>query len=149
MTTTKQRKPQSEIEKVQMRQKRTFKRRIRNTFTGAGFTYIPTGNHQMYIGNRYVEIDSAFVYENIWLLCEDTIATTDIRDHIIDKNEAFGEIRTHLPDVVNMLTNLLPDYKNYLNKYKTERIKIFGLYIPLNDPLLFEDDYKRYSNLTI
>lgn len=72
-------------EQLLKREKRTFKTKIRNIFTGSGFTYIPTNDQEMTIGLRKVEIDSVFIYENIWLVCEDTVKTSNIRDHIRTK----------------------------------------------------------------
>lgn len=68
------RKPLTQ-EQIDKRTKTVFKRKIRNIFTGMGFTYVPTNDHEMVIGLRKVEIDALFIFENIWLLCEDTIAT--------------------------------------------------------------------------
>lgn len=129
------------------RTKTAFKRKIRNIFTGAGFCYIPTNNHEMNIGLRKVEIDSLFIYENIWLLCEDTVKTTNIRDHIRTKNEAFGEIRKNLPSFIKELNNQFPEQQEIFNRYETARIKLFGLYIPRDEPKLSDDDYALFDNL--
>lgn len=63
------RKPLTQ-EQIDKRTKTVFKRKIRNIFTGMGFTYVPTNDHEMVIGLRKVEIDALFIFENIWLLCE-------------------------------------------------------------------------------
>ncbi len=57
---------------------------------------MPTNDQEMYIGFRKVEVDALFLYENVWLICEDTVKTTNIRDHIRTKNEAFGQIKGNL-----------------------------------------------------
>lgn len=134
-------------EQLLKRQKTAFKRKIRNMFTGAGFSYIPTNDHEMYIGHRKVEVDSLFIYENIWLICEDTVQITNIKDHIRTKNEAMGEIRINFPVFVEELVKMFPEHSTLLKKYNIERIKIFGLYIPLNDPMLSSDDYYRFDQL--
>jgi len=134
-------------EQLLKRQKRVFKRKIRNVFTGAGFTYVPTNDHEMYIGHRRIEVDSLFIYENVWLVCEDTVQTTNIRDHIRTKNEAMGEIKENLPVFIEKLAELFPGQSDLLKKYNPDRIKLFGLYIPQTDPLLSADDYYLYSNL--
>lgn len=135
-------------EQLLVREKRSFKTKIRNVFTSAGFKCIPTNDHEMKIGLRKVEIDSLFIYENIWLVCEDTIKTTDIRDHIRTKNEAINEIRKNTSNFIEKLTELFPDHSGLLNKYDRERIKIFGLYIPKTELSLSKDDYDRFNNLT-
>ena len=75
------RKPLTQ-EQIDKRIKTVFKRKIRNIFTGMGFTYVPTNDHEMVIGLRKVEIDALFIFENIWLLCEDTIKSANIKEHI-------------------------------------------------------------------
>lgn len=134
-------------EQLLKREKRAFKTKIRNIFTGAGFKYIPTNDHEMSIGLRKVEVDSLFIHENIWLLCEDTIKTSEIRDHIRTKNEAFGEINKNLSEFINKLTELFPEHNEILNKYDVERIKIFGLYISKNELSLSKTDYELFNNL--
>lgn len=128
-------------------QKSAFKRKIRNVFTGAGFNYIPTNDKEMIIGLRTVEIDSLYIYENIWLICEDTIKETGIRDHIRTKNEAFGEIYNNLDKFKNKLLELFPEKSDLLNKYDISRVKAFGLYISKNEIHLSNNDYLLFNNL--
>lgn len=129
------------------RAKSAFKRKIVNTFSEAGFTYIPTNDQEMVIGLRTVEVDALFVYENIWLICEDTIKTTNIRDHIRTKNEAFGEIIGNLSLFKDKLIEMFPDKAAVLNKYDSDRIKAFGLYMSREELDLAENDYQLFSNL--
>ena len=135
-------------EQVDKRVKSALKRKIRNIFTVTGFTYVPTNDHEMSIGLRKVEVDALFIYENIWLLCEDTIKTTDIRDHIRIKNEAFGEIKRNLSAFRSRLVELFPDKDDLINKYDVGRIKVYGLYVSKEYVPLSENDYKLFSNLT-
>lgn len=129
------------------REKAAFKTKIRNIFTGAGFIYIPTNGKEMTIGLRKVEIDSLFIFDNIWLVCEDTVKTSEIRDHIRTKNESFGEIKKNLSEFIQKLTYLFPEHTDILNKFNTSRIKIFGLYISKNYLSLCKTDYDLFSNL--
>lgn len=135
--------PEQQLARIKL----VFKRKIRNIFVGAGFIYIPTNDHEMSIGLRKVEIDSLFIYKNIWLLCEDTVKTTNIRDHIRTKNEAFGEIKRNLPSFINALSNIFPEQQHIFNSYDAGRIKLFGLYIPRDEPKLTDDDYALFENL--
>ena len=128
------------------RQQALFKRRIRNVFTGAGFKYIPTNGKEMYIGYRKVEVDSLFIFENIWLVCEDTVEQTGIRDHIRTKNEAFGAIQANLLSFIDNLASLFPESQDLFKKYNHNRIKLFCLYVPLYDPILTLDDFELFNN---
>lgn len=147
MRKSKKRKPLTE-EQLIKRNKTAFKRRIKNIFVGAGFSYIPTNDHEMNVGLRKVEVDSLYIYENIWLLCEDTIKTANIRDHIRTKNEAFGEIKQNLPEFVENLCELFPEEQSILKKYEIGRVKVFGLYISRDDIPIADTDYKLFNNLT-
>lgn len=146
MKNGKKRKPLTQ-EMQLARTKTAFKRKIRNIFTGAGFNYIPTNDHEMTIGFRKIEIDSLFIYENIWLLCEDTVQTSHIRDHIRTKNEAFGEIKQNLQSFVEELIKRFPEQRNLFTHYETGRIKLYCLYIPFTEPTLSQDDYLLFKNL--
>ncbi len=130
------------------REKSAFKKKIRNTFCGAGFKYIPTNNIQMQIGLREIEIDYMFIYENIWLVCEDTVKTTNIRDHIRVKNEAMDEIKKNISNFIAKLKYYFPNYADDFDKYDEKRIKIFGLYFSKNDISLADTDCDLFNNLT-
>lgn len=133
---------------MEKRAKRALKNKIVKTFTEAGFQYIPTNDQEMYIGLRKVEVDALFIYENVWLICEDTVKTTDIRDHIRTKNEAFGQIKKNLSMFIDKLVKLFPDKENLLRQYDSNRIKPFALYISKEEVVLSDDDYKLFSELT-
>lgn len=49
-STRKKKSPPTEEQQLK-RQKASFKRKIRNMFTGAGFTYIATNDKELYIGH--------------------------------------------------------------------------------------------------
>ena len=62
----KKKSPPTEEQQLK-RQKASFKRKIRNMFTGAGFTYIATNDKEMYIGHRKVEVDALFILKTFGL----------------------------------------------------------------------------------
>ena len=142
----KKRKPLT-AEQIEKRTKRYFKQKIVKIFTDAGFVYIPTNDQEMNIGHRAVEVDALFIYENIWLICEDTVKTSHIREHIRTKNEAFGQIKGNLSDFIGKLVELFPEKEAVLSKYDTSRIKPFGLYISKEEVHLSEDDEELFSEL--
>lgn len=144
---SKKRKPLTP-EQLLSREKSFFKRKIKNMFTSAGFQYIPTNDHEITIGCRKEEIDSLFIYENIWILCEDTVKTRNIRDHIRTKDQAFDEIFKNFDDFREKLINLFPEKEEILSEYDTARIKHFAFYFSKYDIPLEKNDYKLFSNLT-
>ena len=135
-------------EQLEKRAKSIFKRKIVKTFTDAGFSYIPTNDQEMFIGLRKVEVDALFIYKNIWLICEDTIRTAEIREHIRTKNEAFGQIIGNIEAFKAKLLEMFPDQSDVLNAYDTSRIKPYGLYISREELDLSKEDYQLFSNLT-
>lgn len=141
-------KPVQTTEQLEKRSKQSFKRKITKTFTEAGFKHIPTNDQEMYIGFRKIEVDSLFVYENIWLICEDTVKTTNIRDHIRTKNEAFSQIKNNMHLFIDELIKMFPDKEKMLRKYDSGRIKAFALYISKEEVILSDDDHKLFSELT-
>lgn len=129
------------------REKRAFKTKIKSVFTGSGFTYIRTNDQEMNVGPRKVEIDSLFIYENVWLICEDTVKKTNIREHIRTKNEAMCQINEYLSDFIKELVNIAPQYIELFNKYEKDRLKIFGIYISKNEISLNKEDHELFNNL--
>lgn len=127
------------------RKKNTLKRKIRSVFQGAGFTWIPTNDHEMFIGHRRVEVDALFIYKNIWLMCEDTISND--RDHIRRKNEATSEIRNNIQSFVESLLKQFPDMEDTIKKYGASRIKLYSLYISSEELTLSTDDRSLFSEL--
>ena len=139
-------------EQILKREKATFKRKIKNIFCGMGFESVPTNDHHIFMGHRDIEIDSLFIYENIWLICEDTVKDTakkmtHVREHIRTKNEAFGIIKTNKQAYLDKLLELFPEKKELLQKYDLSRVKIFGLYISKNELFLSGDDHELFDNL--
>lgn len=138
-------------EQKQERQKKRkiaeFKKKIRSSFIDSGFTYFPTNYKTFRIGNRDVELDYLFIYENIIIICEDNTKQKKDKDHIRSKNESFGEIRSNVGTLTNWLIETFPDKKDIVAKYRTDRFFLFYIYISQNETGLTEDDMNRYSNL--
>lgn len=147
MKTKRRRKQLSSEEQQKRREKNCLKNKIRKIFSDAGFQYISTNNHEMRIGNRSVEIDSLYIFENIWLLCEDTCRTNGIRDHIRTKNEAFGEVFNNFGQFKQELIKIFPQHKGLLTEYDDNRIKKFGVYISKNTIPLENSDNDLFRNL--
>lgn len=82
------------------------------------------------------------------MICEDTVKTTNIRDHIRTKNEAFAQIKGNLAQFIDELVKLFPDKEELLRCYDTKRIKSFALYISKEEVDLSDDDYDLFSDLT-
>lgn len=86
-----------------------FRKKIRSSFTDAGFTYFSTLDKHFPIGTRTVELDYLFLYENIIVICEDNTKQKKDIDHIRNKNESFAEIRNNKTAFLNWLSNTFPE----------------------------------------
>lgn len=142
-------KKSKKLTEEQKKKKReaAFRRRIRETFTGMGFTYIPTLNKHYKIGNRTVELDYTFLYENIMIVCEDTTSISKDKDHIRKKNEAAGELRNNLSELVDKLSELFPDKSQQLHNYNTDRMIFYYFYISQSEIEVTDEDKTRFSNM--
>lgn len=140
------RKTKNKKETEQESKHRAHNKRIYRVFHGMGFSYISTGDHEMHIGSRRIEIDSMYVYENLWLLIEDDVKEKSDMDHVRVKEEAYQEIKNNKSEFRNKLIELFPD-KDLLKKYSLERLKLFYIYIPLNGIELSEEEKSRYSDI--
>lgn len=137
----------TEEQKLEQKKKirdRAFQRKIRNTFTSAGFIYFKTAGKEFNIGGRKVELDSVYLYENIIIISEDTGTTSHIKDHIRKKHEAFNAINTNINVFIDWLINNFSDNGSLIKKYDKEKFKLKFLYFSQNEIDLTDDEKKLY-----
>lgn len=106
-----------------------FRKKIRSSFTDAGFTYFSTLDKHFPIGTRTVELDYLFLYENIIVICEDNTKQKKDIDHIRNKNESFAEIRNNKTAFLNWLSNTFPEKATMVKQYRPERYFLYYIYI--------------------
>lgn len=124
-----------------------FRKKIRSSFTDAGFTYFSTLDKHFPIGTRTVELDYLFLYENIIVICEDNTKQKKDIDHIRNKNESFAEIRNNKTAFLNWLSNTFPEKATMVKQYRPERYFLYCIYISQTELEITEDEKNRYSNL--
>lgn len=124
-----------------------FRKKIRSSFTDAGFTYFSTLDKHFPIGTRTVELDYLFLYENIIVICEDNTKQKKDIDHIRNKNESFAEIRNNKTAFLNWLSNTFPEKATMVKQYRPERYFLYYIYISQAELEITEDEKNRYSNL--
>ena len=139
--------PEQKIAQAKKRKEAAFRRKIKGSFVDAGFTFFPTINNEFKIGNRVVELDYVFMYENIIIICEDNCKEKKDTDHIRSKNESFSEIKNNPQVFVDWLAATFPENSEAVKKYRIDRVLLYYVYISQNDIDLTEDERKRYSNL--
>ena len=124
-----------------------FRKKIRSSFTDAGFTYFSTLDKHFPIGTRTMELDYLFLYENIIVICEDNTKQKKDIDHIRNKNESFAEIRNNKTAFLNWLSNTFPEKATMVKQYRPERYFLYYIYISQTELEITEDEKNRYSNL--
>lgn len=124
-----------------------FRKKIRSSFTDAGFTYFSTLDKHFPIGTRTVELDYLFLYENIIVICEDNTKQKKDIDHIRNKNESFAEIRNNKTAFLNWISNTFPEKATMVKQYRPERYFLYYIYISQTELEITEDEKNRYSNL--
>lgn len=124
-----------------------FRKKIRSSFTDAGFTYFSTLDKHFPIGTRTVELVYLFLYENIIVICEDNTKQKKDIDHIRNKNESFAEIRNNKTAFLNWLSNTFPEKATMVKQYRPERYFLYYIYISQTELEITEDEKNRYSNL--
>lgn len=147
---TKKKKVLTEAQKKERLRKRrvsTFRKKIRSTFTNMGFISIPTANKHFKIGHRVVELDYLFIFENILIIGEDTCGNGKDKNHIRKKSEAFREIQDNMADFIVWLQSQFPEKKEYIEKYRIDRVQIYYIYISQAQLELTDDEKALYSNL--
>lgn len=108
-------------------------------FKQMGFEYINTNDIHKEFGGMKSEIDDVFVFENLILICEETISDSD-RDHLRKKSIYFKGIQDNKGEFLEWLTKLEPDRFKKFENYSVSRYKIFYIYSSDN---LFADDVKE------
>lgn len=132
---------------LKKRKELAFRKKIRSSFTDAGFTYFSTLAKHFPIGTRTVELDYLFLYENIVVICEDNTKQKKDIDHIRNKNESFAEIRNNKTAFLNWLSNTFPEKATMVKQYRPERYFLYYIYISQTELEITEDEKNRYSNL--
>ncbi|MBR3597915.1 MAG: DGQHR domain-containing protein [Clostridia bacterium] len=148
--TKKNKKPMTEEQKREYLKKKkeaAFRKKIKTCFTNSGFEFFPTENKEFKIGNRVVELDYLFLYENVLIICEDTCGKRKNKEHIRKKNESFSEIKDNIPQLLDWLKNTFQEKEELINKYQEDRFLVYYIYISQAELDLTDDEKRLYSNL--
>ena len=140
------------------KKRNSFSKQIEEIFTFSGFKKISVNGKQFQLGNRQNELDNCFIYENIIIICEDTIreiknkekaelkGESYNRNHKLEKHETANVVKTNKKDFIEILKGFSPDC-NDLTKYHFNEFKIFYLYFEYGKTNFDEGTVNRYSNL--
>jgi DGQHR domain-containing protein len=137
-------------EQLKKREKRAFSRRIQTVFKNAGFAHLPTEGKERKFGKKTGELDNVFVYENVILVCEDTLAAPDnARDHLKNKKLLFDEIKQGRAEFIQWLQADFPEQFASFDSYPKNRYKVFFLYFPKFGMSLDDDDLELFEPVKV
>ena len=136
-------------EASQKREARAFHRRIRKVFCDMGFTYIVTEGREFRLGNRQMEIDAAYVKDNIVLLCEDTVGKNNHSAHVMTKHDTAEKIKNDQRGFLDWFKAQSPVVAKLVEEFGETRMKIFSLYFSKYHGSWSLEDKARYSCLQL
>lgn len=161
MGNRKGRKPKLTKEQIKENKRRnTFSKQISDIFLNAGFKSISVRDWQFQLGGKNNELDHLFVYENIIVICEDTLRFLKEKEKAISQGASFN--RNHKAEKEETATKIYENKKSFfdllINKYCSvtelqlysyKEFKIFYLYFEYGVQSYSDEDIKRYSHLRL
>ena len=138
-------------EELHKRESGAFHRKIRKVFCDMGFTHVETQGREFEIGHRRIEIDAAYIKENIVLLCEDTVGQNkkSNKAHVLKKQDAAERIDADRHSFLSWFVKQSPDAAKQKDDFGESRIKIFSLYFSKYHGNWTLEDVARYSSLRL
>ena len=125
-------------ERQMRRMQKTLRNKIRSTFKSMGFVYRKADHRQFHLGGRDMEIDAIFVFENVFILCEDTISTDT--DHLRTKNDTMQRIKANKGEFFRIMDGIIDDFNPLHDDFELARIKLFYIHICGT-----KDEYSKYE----
>lgn len=138
-------------EELHKRESSAFHRKIGKVFCDMGFTHVETQGREFEIGHRRIEIDAAYIKENIVLLCEDTVGQNkkSNKAHVLKKQDAAERIDADKHSFLSWFVSQSPDALKQKEDFGESRIKIFSLYFSKYHGNWMPEDVARYSSLRL
>jgi DGQHR domain-containing protein len=135
---------------IQKREQNAFSRKIQSAFKNAGFEYLSTGDIERQFGSKTGELDGIFLYENVLVVCEETIsASGNIKAHAINKSVLCKEIAENRIELLNWLKADFSEKFARFDTYTEPRYKIFFVYITKNKFNPSEADRELLKPMTV
>lgn len=159
MVKTTKKKPKLTKEQIAENKKRAlFRKQIEEIFVLSGFQKLPVNGKQFALANRQNELDGCYIYENIIILCEDTIREIKLKEKAIQKGESYNKnhklekqetaeaIKNNKNEFVEILKGFAPT-SYVLSSYKYSEFRIFYLYFEYGAANYDNDTINRYPDL--
>ncbi|MCD4826990.1 MAG: DGQHR domain-containing protein [Acholeplasmataceae bacterium] len=123
-----------------------FHKLVMNTFKLSGFTYINTNGFEFKLGGRKIELDSIYVYNNIIIVCEETVGAK-VSDHVKGKITTFAAIDNNKGKFLDIIKEKYPE-KSVFSKFHANTLVVKNLYVhKYKFDITSEDRKELYSNI--
>lgn len=134
-------------EKERLKAQRLLHKNVIDIFMNAGFLHIDSKNKDIKIGENKSEIDGIFIWENLILLCEETV-DKDPKDHLRKKVEFFKKCNEDKEELFSFLKQNFKSFKmGAASKYKTNDFILCMVYASQAD--VTETYRKKYKEAII
>ncbi len=128
----------------QEKKKKKLHTTILDIFRYMGFQYIRSDGKDVTIGRQTSDCDNIFLFENIILICEETISEND-HDHLRKKNGFFEEIEGNKGEFIKWVKKIGEEKFSKFSSYTEARYKIFYIYV--SDAAIEADKKERFPKL--
>lgn len=144
-------------QKIENKKRSEFRKQIKNIFTFSGFKSLRVGRN-FYLGGKPNELDHCFIYENIIIICEDTLKSLKEKEknisngkpykdnHKLKKDETSRIIMENTKFFVEELIKDNSDCEE-LDIYKYNEFRIYYFYFEYGLKKVSNEDITRYKNL--
>lgn len=137
-------------EQLQKREERTYTRRIQTMFKNAGFVHLPTAGIERTFGKKKGELDNVFVYQNVVLVCEDTISSPgNVKTHLKNKKLLFDQIGQNKKEFIDWLVADFAESMSACGSYPVARYKVFFLYFNKGGVSLDDDEVEFFEPVRV
>jgi len=113
---------------ILQKEQKKFRASILKIFNFMGFRHLRTQNKTYEFGGQRGEFDYVFLYENIIIICEDTLGSSDT-DHLRTKYFFYEKIRENRNEFLQLLKRDYQDKFDEFRGYTEGRYKLFYIYI--------------------
>jgi len=138
----KKKKVLSPQEKLRFKRQSKLHKDLLSMFKPMGFEFLlVNGFHKVYGGIKS-ELDAAFIFENLLIICEETISSD--KDHLRKKHDYYTALLVERNTLINDFKSRFSDKFSKFDSYSNNEYKLF--YIYLSEPKLDEEIKKTYSD---
>lgn len=131
----------SASEKIILKRQTKLHKDLLSMFRPMGFEFLSVNNFHKYYGGIKSELDAAFIFENLLVICEETISSD--KDHLRKKYDYYEKLLGDRDNFLNDFKTRYPEKFSKFETYSNNEYKLFYIYV--SEPRLDEELKKTYS----